>query len=462
MGWLVGVLLLPLAAASGCGAGGGVGPLEGRDGLSSDPGPEHAPAETADDSLAVRLSPQELRRTLTHSPLPPVPDDPTNSVFRDPRAQALGRALFYDEGLSVDGSVSCATCHVPEESWTDGRVTGRGLSDVTRNTPSLWNVAYNRWLFWDGRSDSLWAQALGPLEDPREHGGSRLQYVHYLAGEPALRDAYEALFGPLPDVSDARRFPAQGRPVRDDREHPHQRAWDGMSAADQLVVDRVFADMGKALGAFVGTIVSDRAPFDVFVEGLRDGDAGKLSALSPSAQRGLQLFMGDGNCHLCHTGPNFTDMEFHDIRVPPADGMPIDPGRSVGILQLLSDPFNGVGAFSDDPAGAGELRVGYLKTDHLAPGEFKTPSLRNVTRTAPYMHQGQMVDLDAVLHYYSTLEGAIDSRHPEKILVPLDLSDRQKQDLAAFLAALTDDDVAPELTPPPVTPSRSSQPLGSR
>src|SRR5262245_5439427 len=107
---------------------------------------------------------------LELSPLPAPPADPTNAVYERPAAARLGQALFYDTRLSADGTVACATCHQPAKSWTDGKPLGVGLAQVSRHTMTLWNVAYNRWFFWDGRKDTLWSQALGPLEDAREHG----------------------------------------------------------------------------------------------------------------------------------------------------------------------------------------------------------------------------------------------------------------------------------------------------
>src|SRR5207253_8504734 len=124
-------------------------------------------------------------RIPQHSPLGAPPADPTNIVFENPGAARLGQRLFYDPRFSKEGSVACATCHRSSLGLADRASLPKGFP-VDRNVPTLWNVAYNRWFFWDGRADSLWGQALKPLENPREHAGTRLQYVHLLRQDPAM------------------------------------------------------------------------------------------------------------------------------------------------------------------------------------------------------------------------------------------------------------------------------------
>ena len=415
-----------------------------------------AAAASSDGEIAltvdgVPFTRAELDRVLEFSPLPPLPPDPTNAVADSDAAARLGQALFFDERLSGPGDVSCATCHVPAKSWTDGKKVGSAISELQRNTMSLWNVAGNRWFFWDGRKDTLWSQALGPLEDPREHGGSRLQYAHLIAGDPDLRRAYEGVFGALPDLSDGARFPAQGRPVENEPEHPHALAWIAMNSADQDAVNAIFADLGKALAAFERKLVSRRSAFDVFVEGVREGDAQKLGALDASALRGAKLFTGKGRCHLCHDGPAFSDLEFHDNRVRPQEG-DLDLARFRGIQLVQADPFNGAGAYSDAPDDAARAKLALVQTEHNV-GTWKTPSLRNVALTPPYMHEGQIATLADVVEFYSTLRGA----HPgmkggERLIQPLNLTSEEKQDLVRFLESLTDVALAPELTSAPPTP----------
>jgi cytochrome c peroxidase len=399
----------------------------------------------------VVLADAERTVLLELSPLPEPPPDPTNSVHADPAAARLGQALFFDPRLSADGTVSCATCHVPEKSWTDGRALARGISGLPRHTMTLWNVAHNRWFFWDGRKDTLWSQALAPLEDEREHGTSRLAVLHVLHADEGYRRAYADVFGPLPELADERRFPQTARPAPHTPEHPHHVAWESMSAADQEAATRAFVNVGKALAAFQRGLVSRSAPFDVFVAGLRTGDAAKLAAISPAAQRGAALFAGKARCFLCHDGPLFSDLEFHDNRVPVGEEGG-DPGRKLGIRRLQADPLNSRSVFADDGGETGRLKVGLLVSDSHGGNLFKTPTLRNVARTAPYMHEGQLATLADVVRFYDTLEGAAPETSGEKILQPLGLTEAERADLVAFLESLTDESLPDELRGPPPTP----------
>lgn len=412
----------------------------------------------ADDDAQVRFTPRQLRRILRLSPLGPPPPTSTNSVADDPRAARLGQYLFFDTRLSGNDQVSCATCHQPDASFADTVSFSRGVGIAQRHTPALWNVAYNRWYFWDGRADTLWSQALDPIENPREMASTRMGVIHRIYNHAPLRRAYESVFGKLPNLSDQTRFPAAARPVPANPGHNHHQSWMRISLDDRRLVNRAFANVGKALEAYQRQIISINAPFDVFVEGLRDNDAAKRAAISPSSQRGLQLFVDRANCWLCHSGPNFTDGEFHDTRVPPhADGNPGDSGRYDGITRLLSNPFNGRGAFADARDAAAIAKLEHLAQRPDFVRQFKTPSLRNVAQTPPYMHEGQFASLRDVIHYYSTLEGAVAGGHhrQESILKPLGLSESQILDLIAFLESLTDEKIDPSLMTQPHSPIES-------
>ena len=147
--------------------------------------------------------------------LPPLPADPTNAVADDPIAASLGHRLFFDPRMSANGAVSCATCHKPELQFTDGLPLGIGVTEGKRNTMGLVGVAYSAWFFWDGRKDSQWSQALGPLENELEHATTRVQAVRVLAVSPGYRADYERLFGALPDFTDSARFPVTATPLGD-------------------------------------------------------------------------------------------------------------------------------------------------------------------------------------------------------------------------------------------------------
>ncbi len=408
-------------------------------------------AIAAPDEPTVLLTDDEIELAREFSPLESPPPDPTNRVADDPAAARLGRAFFFDPRFSRSGTISCATCHDPARGFSDGRRIAKGEAHHARHTQSLWNVAYNRWFFWDGRKDSLWSQALQPLEDHREHGTTRLEVVHAVAADEGYARAYEDVFGPLPPLDDEARFPPAGRPMPEEPRHPHHVAWTGMADEDRDAVTRTFVNLGKAIAAFERTLVTRRAPFDVFVEGLATGDEEKLRAIPPAAQRGFSLFVGEGRCILCHDGPNFTDREFHANRVPTGEG--VDPGRALGVLRLLDDPFNLRSPHADDGGELGRTKLSLPRPKWHLPGEFKTPSLRNVATSPPYMHEGQMETLQEVVEFYSTLEGAVPpGPHTEKLLRPLGLDARGKADLVAFLESLTEETIPDALRGPPPTP----------
>ncbi len=402
---------------------------------------------SAQDDPAPVFSERDLARIAKLSPVGPPPLDPTNRFSGDERAALFGQRLFFEPALSASGEHACASCHVPEKGFTDGRPVALALGEGTRRTPPLWNLAWGRWYFHDGRADSLWAQALGPLENPLEMGSDRVAVLRVIASRDELREPFEALRGELPELDDAARFPMHARPRRAEGADAASRAWEAMSAEDREAVNRAFADVGKMLAAYERLLVSRDAPFDRFVEGLLGGDAEKRSALSSSAQRGLQLFMGKGQCRLCHNGPNFTDGEFHGLGLAPrGGGMPTDPGRYAGVERVLADPFNATGPYSDAPDGESARALAGLGRSAASWGEFKTPSLREVTRRRPYMHAGQLETLEEVLRFYSTLEGAAPlHQHQEQILQPRDFSEAELGDLAAFLVSLEGAPPAPEL-----------------
>lgn len=404
-----GFLLAGLASCGGDGTQGLVSELHG-----------------VDRTLVASLSRRDAR----------APQDTSNRYALDPRAAQLGKRLFFDKRLSHDGSQSCATCHDPENSWSDGRKVAQGLEKGTRNTPSLWNTAYGRWWFWDGRADSLWSQALRPIETAHEMGGTRLAVLRVIAGDQGLRAPYEAIFGSIPAI------PAQPAHASPRGNEAQRAAWSKLPAAQRAAIDEGFVNVGKALAAFEHKIVANDTPFDRFARGLASGDATDRAALDASAQRGLALFVGRAGCILCHHGPDFTDYEFHNIGLiseEEAQKTPrLDLGRYAGIPIARSEPFRGVGEASNRFLTFVTQRISNM-------GEFKTPSLRNVSRTAPYMHDGRFASLGEVLDFYSELPGRTPLGHREESLLPLKLSADEKRDLRAFLESLTDESALREL-----------------
>ena len=354
------------------------------------------------------------------SPLPETPPlNPTNRVADNPAAAQLGQMFFFDERFSKDATVSCATCHSPFHGFADVEATSLGAGRGTRNAPTLLNAAYNKWQFWDGRADTLWSQALSALEGEAEQAGTRLQYAHLVNRHYAVD--YEAVFGPLPELKDTTRFPADGK--------PGDPVFDNMSEADQRAVNVVFVNIGKAIEAYERLLISRNAPFDQYV-------AGDKAAITPEAKNGLKIFIGKGVCILCHDTPSFTNDEFHNLGVPQGD-LPEDLGRFTGISELLANPFNGGGNYSDDTAVASRI-LNFLEPIPQHKGEFKTPTLRNVALTAPYFHTGEFPTLESVIEFNNAGgTGGNFAGRREGTLEPLHLSEQEKHDLVEFLKTLT-------------------------
>lgn len=395
-----------------------------------------APDEVAD--AVAEFTADEVSRLLALSPLSAPPDDPTNAYDLDAAAAHLGQYLFFEPRLSGSGATSCATCHQPERAWSDGKALASAEGQLTRRTMSLWNVAHQRWFFWDGRADSLWSQALGPLEDAREMAGDRTSIAKLVASDPQLSRAYARVFGAAPDAATLAALAGPAKPLADEPEAPVAKSWAALSAEQQAAVNTVFANVGKALAAFQRRIESRDSPFDQFVAGLREGDALEIESLTPAARRGLKLFLGRANCHLCHSGPLFSDKEFHNNRAPMRSDLSRDLGRMTGVLRLMSDEFNGVGAYSDAREGETRSKLEHLPVSGHVWGEFRTPSLRSVALGGPYMHQGQFETLADVIDFYSD-EIPPPSPHGdgEIVLRKLGLEAQEKLDLIEFLHALT-------------------------
>lgn len=279
---------------------------------------------------------------------------------------ALGRRLFFDKRLSVDGTMSCATCHDPARGFSDGRAKARGRDGATlqRNTPSIWNLAWAKSLFWDGRSGTLEEQARVPLEHPNELALGVDGAVARLSAVPAYRSAFARAFP----------HPAPGTPT----------------GASPVTAERLLG----AIAAYERSLISPRTRFDRWIEG-------DDRALTPAEIEGFRLFAGKARCLACHGGWRFTDERFHDIGLQSSD-----PGRG------------GV------PGFAGDQR------------RFKTPSLRGLAPTAPYMHDGSLPDLDAVVRHYA---GALDRRPSlaDELKREIVLTAAERASLVAFLGTLS-------------------------
>lgn len=372
-----------------------------------------------------------LLESLWIGSLPPPPPDHSNAVADDPLAAQLGERLFFDPRMSADGRISCASCHQPERHFTDGLPKGRGIGESNRNTQSIVAAAYSPWLYWDGRRDSLWAQALTPLEDPAEHGWNRMALARLLASDTDYRARYEQIFGALPDLTDGARYPPAASPLSADA--AVRRAWDSMSSEDQHAVNKVFANAGKAIAAFERRVQPERTRFDDYVEAVLAQDAqAAASVFNQREVRGLRLFIGRGECIQCHNGPLLSNQEFHNTGVLSAPGDLPDHGRAAGLRQVRANPFNCLGRYSDDPQRrCQELQFARSGPDIL--GAMRTPSLRNLQGTAPFMHKGQIGDLAAVLEHYNRAPLAMIGHNEAE---PLGLGQRDLAELEAFLQTL--------------------------
>ncbi|MBI3448693.1 MAG: c-type cytochrome [Acidobacteria bacterium] len=294
----------------------------------------------------------------------PVPDDNPMTVEKID----LGRQLYFDTRLSVDSSVSCATCHDPSKGWTDNLPVSKGIKGQKggRSAPTVINSGYAYAQFWDGRAKSLEEQALGPIQNPIEMGEKLDNVVKKLNGIAGYRSQFQKVYG--------------------------------TDATPQAIA--------KSIAAFERTIVSGNSPFDRF-------QAGDKMAMPAAAVRGFEIFKGKAQCTNCHVGFTQSDSLFHNL----------------GVGVNAANPDLGRSAVTKDPKDK---------------GAFKTPTLRDLTKTAPYLHDGSEATLQGVIEFYD--KGGIRNPNLDPKMKPLNLTDNEKLDLLAYLKAL--DGEAPVVTPP--------------
>lgn len=333
-----------------------------------------------------------IQRIAALGPWPVPPSvDPGNRVSGDVRAIELGRRLFRDPRMSPVGYIACVTCHQPDRAFTDQRARAHGLADLPRNTPALANLRQLRWYGWGGASDSLWMASIRPMLDAREFDGNPTSITRIFERDPDLAACYRAVFG----------------------------------AAPQRDAQATIVNIGKALAAFQETLLTGRTAFDAFRDALLRQDTVAMADYPAAALRGLRLFVGDGGCSKCHSGPNLSDNGFHAVVATPAATTAIqDSGRLEDAARLRADPMNLLGRHNDDRLKANAAPTRAVSVNADLRGRFRTPSLRNVAVTAPYMHDGRFDRLTQALQH---------GRHPAS---PMNTT--QIDDLAAFLATLTD------------------------
>lgn len=364
-------------------------------------------------------------QALSLTALPPLAADPSNRVADSDAAAELGHALFFDTRLSGNNAVSCATCHQPEHFFTDNLPLAVGQSIGPRHTPSLVGLSHSPWFYWDGRKDSQWAQALAPLEAQHEHDFDRTRLAHLLGSDAQLARQYQDIFGELPDVPDLAASPLGSAEA--------VQAWQTLSEYQQSMINQVFANAGKALAAYQRKLQPGRTRFDDYADSLSGNGGTRSDLLSRAEIGGLALFIGKAQCLDCHNGPLLTNHEFHNTGILSVAGQLPSMGRFDGIREARQDPFNCLGEFSDAEAGqCTELR--FARDGNELVGAHKTPTLRNVSATAPYMHGGQIQTLGEVLRHYNEAPVSMLSHNEAK---PLGLRPAELRQLEAFLRTLT-------------------------
>jgi len=359
--------------------------------------------------------------------------DKTNQYVNDPNAVKFGKKLFFEKRFSANATVSCASCHKPDQYFTDGLAQAVGLSLTKRNTPTIVGASNNTWFFLDGRIDSLWAQATGPLENSKEHGSNRNKIAHIIFSDANLKQEYENVFGPMPDISNKKLFPLNAGPIKNKQ---LIKAWKGMNKINQDAITNIFVNIGKAIAAYETLLQPAPSRFDNYVKTIRKGDPdiiNKQSYLNKSEIAGLKIFINKGKCFICHNGPLFTDQGFHNIGTPPLNVKEYDFGRSKAVRRVKKHKFNCLSDYNDSTdKSCDELKyMVFHDEDTLA--AFKTPGLRNVTKTAPYMHGGQYRTLlDVIKHYNDPPATKIGMNK----LLNIDLSDQEMAQLESFLKTL--------------------------
>lgn len=326
-----------------------------------------------------------------------------NAVGDSLPAAQLGFQIFYDPRFSTVAEERCATCHIPEKSFGDALPVSLGNDGkpLQRNSPSIFTAAWYPDQFWDGRADSLWSQPLIPLENPAEMASSRLAIAHVISDNPIYRDLYAAAFSETPDLSDTKRFPSAGK--------PGEASFDEMAEGDRDTINRMFANVGKSLEAYMRKVATGRSALDRYL-------LGDSSGFDAPAREGLATFV-KARCIDCHNGPTLTDGRYYDMGVPALEGAEPDSGRAEGLKILKSSIFNAHGPYFD----AGDEEIPPLpKASAKDEGAFRTASLRDVAKTGPYGHNG----------YYATLPELLAEHGQTK------LSEEQIASVTVFLLQL--------------------------
>jgi cytochrome c peroxidase len=377
-----------------------------------------ATATCADDLSAAECD--KLQSIVLPATLPPAAG---NEYSVDFNSALFGFHVFFDSRFSKNQDVRCESCHSVDTGFADNQpVPVAGLGPGSRNSPTIFNAARYTTFFWDGRADSLWSQPLFALENPNEMGFTRLEIVHQL--NTLYTAEYGNAFGTLADFSDLTRFPAQGA--------PGDAAFDAMSAEDKATVNGTVANVGKALEAYMRKLAAGPSLIDQYLSSKAAGASGAAVTLSAAQERGMVVFAKSG-CLDCHSGPQLSDNQFHNLGLPAAAGKDPDPGHSEAALTTLDkNPFNAAGPFFvGSPAASPE--GGVL-------GGFRTPSLRNLPKSAPFGHNGTFPTLEGIVDFHlqgggMEQQGYVGTVDPQ--LISRDVSTDDRAALVEFLKALS-------------------------
>ncbi len=368
-------------------------------------GYEHREYETRSKHLPNRRGQRQNLLSLLDPPplgLPPMPIPADNPLSE--AKLTLGRKLFFDRRLSLNGTISCAMCHVPEQGFTHNELaTAVGVEGrtVRRNSPTIYNVGYHKRLFHDGRDDRLEHQIWGPL----------------LASNEMANPSVSAVINKLHTLADYRGL--------------FEQAFAGEAAT--------IANLGKAIASYERTLVSGNSAFD------RMHFGGDVAAIDDSSRRGFAIFIGKGRCSACHLIEQdhalFTDHQMHNTGIGYQRSMrktPVDPQRVLLAPGIFIDVEPNAVTYSSErpPSDLGYYEI-TQNPDHR--WMYRTPSLRNIELTAPYMHDGSLATLDAVVDFYA--RGGIENQLLDPLLHPLSLSKGERADLVAFLKSLTGDNI---------------------
>ncbi len=407
--------------------------------INDSKGPDYAyfnfNVEPAPVSLSsnVTFTDKELAqlKALRLNALPPLDKDPSNRLSQNSEAAELGEALFFDKGLSRSGTVSCATCHDPTLGFADGKTLSVGTATTPRHAPALLDVARSTWFYWDGRRDSLWAQALSPIETEGEMDNTRGDALRYIVSHPEHGPVFKQLTGFGKELLDV--LTIEGIGPYSTREG--KQAWDRLRPPEKERMNTAFSFIGKALAAYEETLQHSPSRFDEFVNTLLDHGEKRASEIFSGAEmRGAKLYANEEKtpCLRCHNGALFTNQEFHNIDTGMNTAGEFDAGRANGVSAAKRDPFNCLGVFSDAlPEQCVALTFG--RGNHLDSGAFKTPTLRNVVNTAPYFHDGRFATLELVVAHYLASEGIAEDTHE---MPKFTLTGKETSDLIAFLKTL--------------------------